>query len=160
MTNYIAWGLGMIRRSFHGEIDVLLPGWGIRPGDLQNALNVDLNGSTYRSDAIAAGLNWADQLPAYATYGPIRAWSTWLNETDYANDAQDWSPIHYIASILPAGMTIGGENTWGRATLSDLNATLSNARAFGLTRVLWMSEFLAQQPGNATIQQIGLTAQR
>lgn len=158
IRDYIAWGLGVIRQSYAGEIDVLLPSWGVRPNDLSTAVAANLNGTTVRTSEITAGLDWQRQLPAYAGYGNVVAWCTWLNRGDDATDVASWGPAHYIWSLLPQGMGFGGENTYGKATASDLNDTFTHARQYAARRVMWMDEALTQQTGNATIQQVGQAA--
>lgn len=158
LQTYVAWGLGIIRQSYQGEIDVLFGSWGIRPGDVTAALAANLNGTTVRSSEIAAGRDWQNQLPAFAQSGNVVAWSTWLNRQDDYTDVASWSPIHYLASLAPTGMGLGGENTYGKATTTDLSDTFNNARVYHLRRVLWMNESLTQQTGNASILQVGQTA--
>lgn len=159
LQSYITWGMGVIRQSYAGEIDVLFGSWGARPGDITTAISSNLNGTTTRSDQVAAGMDWQDQIPAYATYGNVVAWSTWLNRQDDYTDIASWSPIHYLASLAPAGMGIGGENSAGADSTTNLNATMSNARTYHLRRVMWMDETATQQTGNATIQQVAQAAQ-
>lgn len=159
IRQYITWGLGVIRQYYSGDIDVLFPSWGVRPGDLSSAVAANLNGTTPRSSEIAAGLDWQSQLSADAQYNPVVAWCTWLNRQDDFSDVGSWSPIHYLSSILPPGMGLGGENTYGKETASDLNDTFNNARTYHLRRVLWMYEAATQVTGNATIQQLGGAAQ-
>ena len=154
IQNYIRWGLGVIRSAYSGEIDVLLPSWGIRPGDIPSAVQANLDGTSSRTAEIARGLDWVNQLQAYAAYGNVVAWSTWANRQDDWTDPQSWSPVHYISSILPSTVRLGGENTFGRATFSDVLDVLNNVRAYHLVRVMWMNESLTQQPGNSSIEQI------
>jgi len=158
LRDYVTWGLTTLRQSYPGEIDVLFPSWGVRPGDLTKAVSANLNGTTVRTSEITAGLDWARQLPADAGYGNVVAWCTWLNRLDDFTDVASWSPSHFLSSIAPAGMGAGGENTYGAATNTDLQNTMSNARAYAPRRVLWMGESLTQQVGNATLTQIGQAA--
>jgi hypothetical protein len=156
LQSYIVWGMGVIRQSYSGPINILLPSWGVRPGDIKNAVAANLNGSTYRSSEVAGGMDWADQLPAFAAHAPVTADCTWANRLDDPwNDPQDWSPVHYLASILPAGMGLGGENSDGAASVSDMNDLFTNAHAYHLQWIMWMNEAATQIVGNATLQQIG-----
>jgi hypothetical protein len=156
LQNYLVWGMSVIRQYYAGSINVLLPSWGVRPGDIQNAVAVNLNGSVYRSSEVAGGMDWADQLPAFAAYAPVTIDCTWANRLDDPwNDPQDWGPVHYLASILPTGMSLGGENTFGATSVTDMNNIFGNARAYNLRWVMWMNEAATQTIGNATLQQIG-----
>lgn len=156
LQNYITWGMGIIRKYYGGQLIVLLPSWGIRPGDIQNAVSANLNGKPYRSSEVAGGMDWASQLPAYAAYGTVTVDSTWANRLDDPwNDPQDWGPVHYLASILPTSMRLGGENSLGAAGVSDMNDLFNNARTYHLQWIMWMSESFTQIQGNATLQQIG-----
>jgi hypothetical protein len=156
LQKYILWGMGQVRRHYRGPINVLLPSWGVRPGDIRDAVAANLSGATQDSSEVAGGMNWAQQLPAYARFAPVTIDCTWANRLDEpGHSPRTWSPVHYLASILPRTMHLVGENTAGATSVEDMHATFSNAKRYHLSGVMWMNEASTQLPGNATLKQIG-----
>ena len=58
IRSYITWGLGVIRQSYAGEVDVLFGSWGARPGDISRRCGVqsDWHIGTKRSTCRRHGL--------------------------------------------------------------------------------------------------------
>jgi hypothetical protein len=109
-------------------IEMLLPGGGERPEQIQpaeNSLLTQMNGS----DDIYQGLDWQHLLPMLAAVNGshrIVAYSTWADNTDQN------SPAVFIHTILPAGMLQGGESTGnGGTTPQGLADEFRYAREWG-----------------------------
>jgi hypothetical protein len=143
LTSYEKWMLGTAGDAFpHAELQVLFPSWGIRPGQVADAVAAGLHGTTAaeQGDMISAGLDWTAQVAALAPWKPRGVvYTTWLDAPSHAGTPQLESPIAYLASLAATwSLPLAGENT-GNPGTQALDLSLARARQFHLTGVMWMS---------------------
>jgi hypothetical protein len=115
------------------KLEVLLPGWGERPGQVSAAASKLLVGTP---DEVNQGLDWADMLPQLPSPSRVVAYSTYADAT--AGSGSNPDPAAYIHSILPAGMLAGGESTGnGNTTTAGMNLMFQDAQTWGWYVVNW-----------------------
>lgn len=162
LADYAAWQARTVRASYSGRIMLLLPSFGIRPGQLDAAVAANLAGTTSaeRNGEVQRGYDYARQIEAVSTVAAgagIVPTTTWLDcpfGSDGSTRAVDWSPVHYIASLAGAhGMAVYGENT-GQGTATTLAFTVAQAKAFGLIGFAWYKEAEVYSGSYATIDDI------
>lgn len=148
LKNYHDWQIQTARQSFKGCLAMLYPSWGIRPGQLQSAIEVDLNGTTSpeKNGEVQRGFDFArfiagirdPNVVVYCTW--IDSNPQWSDET--SEDAARWSPVHYLASLAsahPLRLKTWGENT-GRGDRAAMQLTFDRMRAYNLMGVIWAFE--------------------
>lgn len=135
-----------IGRVFSGDLLLMYPSFGIRPGDVDAAVKAGLDGSSVRASEVVQGVDFAAliaRIPAYATQFPGRrvvAYTTWLDGARTGTSAQRLDPASYLVSLArPLGVPVAGENT------ADVNADASRlalcrrrAAAEGLIGWMWL----------------------
>lgn len=146
LRDYHDWQITTVRRSYAGKLLMMYPSWGIRPGQLEAAVQSDLNGTTSaeRNGEVQRGFDVGRFIGGITDPGVV-VYTTWLNadaSADGGTDQRYWSPVKYLASLaknrsLP--LEISGENT-GRDTVTDMQLTFSQARRYGLAAVVWAFE--------------------
>jgi hypothetical protein len=162
LAGYAAWQARTVRASYGGRIMLLLPSFGIRPGQLDAAVAANLAGTTSpeRNGEVQRGYDYGRQLAAVAAVVPadrLVPTTTWLDcayGSDTSTRATDWRPVHYIASLAQGyGMGVYGENT-GQGSAADLSFTVSQARSFGLIGLAWYKESEVYGGSYATIDDL------
>lgn len=144
LTEYQNWQIARVRQAFGGPIMVLHPSFGIRPGQAQAAINVNLNGSTSPeiNGEIQRGYDYARFVNA-VTDQKVWITSTWLESPfgdDAAADCGKGRPIRYLACLADAkGLAKYGENG-GRDDIAAMRFTSDQATRFGLQGFLWFNE--------------------
>lgn len=144
LVNYGVWLEQTAVRAFPSDVklEVLLPGWGERPGDLHTA------GSNLLSDAppeVNQGLDWADLLSRLPATGRVVAYTTYADATQGVADDPD--PATYIHSILPTGMLEGGESTGnGQSTAAGMNLEFIYAKKWNWYVANWFFNGQPQTP--------------
>jgi hypothetical protein len=124
------------------KLEMLLPGWGDRPGDLQTAEN---NLLLDTSPEVNQGLDWTDLLPELPVNGRVVAYTTYADATQGVADDPD--PATYIHSILPAGMLEGGESTGnGQSTSAGMNLEFTYAKKWNWYVANWFFGGQSQTP--------------
>ncbi|MHB1846097.1 MAG: hypothetical protein ACYCWW_14825 [Deltaproteobacteria bacterium] len=154
-------GLRTVRASYPGLISVLYPSWGLRPGDIAAAIADDLDGgsSSEINGEPQAGLDF-DRLVAGIDDPKVAAYSTWLDAQfgdDSSSDPTQWSPIHYLASRLPANpepLLLWGENT-GPGPEADLQLCFQRMQSYGLIGFNWAFDDALYSGTSATVAQFG-----
>ncbi len=146
LTDYTGWLLSVVHRAFPAaDLLLMLPGWGLRPGQEGAAVNGDLKytsaGET--TNGITQGLDWTDQLNTLSAYGsPGIAYTTWLDGcSSDCNDATPAyeSPAGYLHSLsVPRHLRLAGENTGGNGRTA-MPLCLARVRALGMVGMMWMS---------------------
>ncbi len=146
LTNYETWQVATARKYYGGPLMMLFPSWGIRPGQADAAIAVNLNGTTSPevNGEVQRGYDFARQVAAI-TDANVWVDSTWL-DCSYGNDAStnpdDWRPVHYLAYLAaqnPLHLRTYGENT-GQGSASVMSFTESQAKAYGLVGFVWFNE--------------------
>lgn len=146
LTNYETWQIATARKYYAGPLMMLFPSWGIRPGQTDAAIAVNLNGTTSPevNGEVQRGYDFARQVAAISD---ANVWvdSTWL-DCSYGNDAStspdDWRPVHYLAYLAaqnPQHLRTYGENT-GQGSAPVMSFTDSQAKAYGLVGFAWFNE--------------------
>lgn len=142
LTDYGRWQLEAVRRqvSTTARLLVLLPSWGLRPGEVEQAVAAGLDGSTpgERRGTLSEGLDWQRQLAACAQVPGVDVCSTWLDPEDQGDDPSWTSPARYLAGLAaPQGLGVWGENTGGNDA-EELRRCLSRVRELPLRGLFWM----------------------
>ena len=142
IAGYERWLLATTASDFPtGELPVLLPGWGLRPGQLAAALGDALDGRSRAEQGgmLASGEDWPQQLAVLARQPRALAYTTWLDAPSDGSSPQLISPVQYLAQ-LAAGyrVPVAGENT-GQPSLSALQLCLSRVEALHLSGMMWMN---------------------
>jgi hypothetical protein len=146
LQNYHDWQITTVRKLYPGKLLMLYPSWGIRPGQLDAAIAVDLNGSTSAeiNGEVSRGFDYARYVGGI-TDPNVVVYSTWLNADD-SNDGSTnpaiWSPIHYLASLAnsnPVQPKVFGENT-GADTAADMTRSFNQMRKYNLLGIVWAFE--------------------
>jgi hypothetical protein len=159
LNGYGTWLTEVYRQAFGPgpNLQILLPSWGIRPGEIAATERGRLTGHSYGElhTTINQGLDWANLLPQLAKIGGVVAYSTWLDAPDNGAGLLNVSPIKYLRALTkPLGMAIAGENTgFGSATAMAL--CLQRAKSLGLISMMWMYGALLADPHFASIADYG-----
>lgn len=149
LAGYERWLLRATADAFpRGRLQVLFPGWGLRPGQVAQAVDDGLDGGSRaeRGGMLASGLDWAQQVPALAVTGSRAvAYTTWLDAASGGSTPQLVSPVAYLASLAArVKIPVAGENTrlkgTGGSAARTLRVCLHRVRALHLDGMMWMSE--------------------
>lgn len=165
LTEYETWLVDLTNAAFPtAELQLMLPGWGLRPGQVDGAIANGLDGSSVAEQGgnLTGGLDWAAQLATLAANTDRGvAYTTWLDGPDQGNNPQDESPIAYIASVArPLGLGLAGENTGG-TSVAIMKLCAQRARQYGLSGVMWMSaRILASTSGGLSAYSSFVASQR
>jgi hypothetical protein len=158
LTGYERWLLTTTAAAFpSGQLQILFPGWGLRPGQVEDAIDDGLDGGSRaeRGGMLSSGLAWDGQVRALAAYKTrAMAYTTWLDAASGGTTPQLVSPVQYLAALAAtAGVQLAGENTGQQATTQSPEAALrvciQRVRTLRLAGMMWMSEpdLLAGQGG-------------
>ncbi len=146
LVEFQNWQIIIVRQSYNGPLMMLYPSWGIRPGDIERAVAVNLDGSTaaeYHGE-IPRGIDYTRQITAL-TDPLVIPTTTWLDADASADDNADpryWSPVKYLASLAqshPLGLRLFGENT-GHGQVVALRLSALQMRRYGLIGMAWYRE--------------------
>lgn len=147
LVEYQNWQVAMVRQQgYRGSLMMLYPGWGIRPGQLEEAVAVNLNGTTSPeiNGEIQGGTDYRRQVAAITDPGVIVT-TTWLDAAfgqDSSTNPRDWRPVKYLASLAtahPLRLRLFGENT-GQGTAATMQFAASQMRQYGLLGMAWYRE--------------------
>ena len=145
LAGYAVWQARTVHAHYTGRVMVLLPSFGIRPGQLDAAIRGRLGGTTSpeANGEVPRGYDFARQVSALAAVPGIVLTTTWLDcpfGSDVSTSADLWRPVHYLSSLAdPHGMALFGENT-GQGSASVMAFTASQATAYGLLGFAWFRE--------------------
>jgi hypothetical protein len=137
---------GLRDAGYAGRAMVLYPSWGIRPGQIKEAVATNLNGSTpaERNGEIQRGLAFAQQVRSITDERVVLT-TTWL-DADASGDAGEnrryWSPVKYLAELAdehPSSLELYGENT-GKGDRAAMELSASQMRRYRLTGMGWYRE--------------------
>ena len=146
LVDYQNWQISTVRKSFSGSLMMLYPSWGIRPGQLDEAVagNVDGSSSAEINGEISRGFDFARQIQALNNPGVVVT-TTWLDADatqDERADVRYWSPVKYLSSLASGHrlkLHTFGENT-GQGNAAALRLAVAQARRFNLLGMAWFSE--------------------
>jgi hypothetical protein len=146
LKHYHDWQIATVRNIYAGKLLMLYPSWGIRPGQLEDAVAGDLAGTTSaeRNGEIQRGFDFARFINGIKDQGVV-VYTTWLDADDSADSASDqryWSPVHYLAALAaahPLGLEVWGENT-GRGSRAAMERCFTQMAVYNLHGVIWAFE--------------------
>lgn len=143
LVNFENWQVATVRLYYPGTIQMLYPGFGIRPGQLAAAVSGNLSGTTSAeiNGEVSRGYDYARQVAGLTQ--SVQVYSTWL-ECEFGNDAStsagDGSPMKYLAYLADLrGYPKGGENS-GNDYLADMTRAATRMRDLGLAGMVWFNE--------------------
>lgn len=143
IDGYARWLLAQAARGFPGtDLHLMLPSWGLRPGQVDAAVAGKLTGTTSGelTGAITQGLDWTVQTRLLTRYGSRGvAYSTWLDAPTQGTSPRYLSPIEYLSTLAtPLGVALAGENTGGTDPAS-MQLCLQRVQSLHLRGMLWMT---------------------
>ena len=163
LVDYQDWQVSMLRRYYSGNIMMLYPSWGIRPGQLDQAVANNLNGQSPAeiNGEVQRGYDFARQIRAL-TDPSVMVVTTWLDADSSGDDTNDitrWSPVKYLhelAASNPLSLKMFGENT-GQGDLSSMTHAASQMERYGLIGLAWYRERELLAGQYATLQDYSQT---
>lgn len=146
LKDYHDWQIKAYRKYYTGPLAMLYPSWGVRPGQLSAAVNVDLNGSTSTESngELQRGFDYARYVSGINDPN-VFVYTTWLNASnsgDGGTDQTQWSPIHYLwalASNNPLRLKTWGESS-GANTFTEMQLCFMQINNYGLPGMMWAFE--------------------
>ena len=147
LAEYQNWQVGLLRGAgYAGRVMLLYPGLGVRPGDVGEAVENDLAGTTpaEMGGEIQAGHDFAGQVGSIDDYG-VLVTTTALDAPasgDAGDDPTTWSPVKYLAHLAkrnPVRPGLYGENT-GAGSPENMARAACQMRRHGLVGMAWYDE--------------------
>ncbi len=125
LAGYLGWLLRATASAFVGlEQQVLFPGWGLRPGMVEEAVATGVRGASVaeRNGILTEGSDWAAQVAVLAQSGVNGVvHTTWLDAPQQAPTAQGEPPVRYLAALAARhGLPVTGENSASGAAVLRL----------------------------------------
>ena len=144
MDNYVDWLLKNLGADFSGQVQLLLPGFGIRPTEQQLAAADLLDGKSVgeTGNMIASGLDWISQVKILHMDLPTRGvvYTTYLDSPTGLNTAMWQAPVFYLSTLAKQyGLPLAGENPGGGG-LTTFKLCLARVKQLGMQTFMWMSE--------------------
>ncbi|MCC7106368.1 MAG: hypothetical protein IT307_14595 [Chloroflexi bacterium] len=146
LVEYLQWQVNVWRASFKNHLMLMLPGWGIRPGQAEIAIANGLRGMTSFEGNGSLHMGQAFDLQLQAITDPrIVAYTTWLDShPELSHDGLPipalWSPAKYVASLADRlGLQFMGENS-GQNTPDEMKLCVERVKALGMVGMVWFSE--------------------
>lgn len=166
MTDYQNWQIETVRQHYGGRLAVLYPSWGLRPGQLDAAVDKDLSGFTAPelNGEIQRGHDFSRHVaglpdPEVRTSGVV-VYTTWLDASpafgdDGGQDPVGWSPVHFLAALAEdrgSALEVWGENTgWG--SVEAMALCFDRLDAYDVSGLFWaFEEQLFEQGDYATLE--------
>lgn len=148
LTGYERWLLAVVAGAFRqGSLEVLFPGWGLRPGAAVAAARslVSPDDPAVSGGMIAGGEAWPQQVAAMQRWSPRAVvYTTWLDApaqpaaSAHARLAAE-SPARYLAGLAATHhLEAAGENT-GPGSARALRLCVARVRELALAGFMWMS---------------------
>lgn len=142
IAGYERWLLATTASYFPtGQLPVLLPGWGLRPGQLAAALADGLDGRSRAEQGgmLASGEDWPQQVAVLARQPRALAYTTWLDAEADGTSTQLISPVQYLVQLAAQDrVPVAGENT-GQPSVSALQLCLARVESLRLSGMMWMN---------------------
>jgi hypothetical protein len=163
MKNYHDWQIATLREFYSGPLFMLYPSTGgLRPGQLDAAINDDANGSTgpEKTGEVGRGFDMARFVAGIRDPGVV-VYSTWIDGFFGSDDASPnparWSPGHFLASLAAAHqppLLVGGENTGSPDDLANMQLTFQRLHDEHLCVLFWAFErtLFDHRDNHATLQ--------
>jgi len=157
LVSYQNWQVTSYHSDFPSAlVEVLYPGWGVRPGQDTAAVNADLGGTTSAeiNGETQQGTEFSSEVAGLSTTATA-VYSTWLDAADQGTTTQSESPIAYLVSLAsPRGIPAAGENA-GAQSLSAMQLCVSRVKSLGLLGMSWAWESNLYSGSSPTITDYG-----
>jgi hypothetical protein len=159
LADYLRWQVATYRGRFpSSSLEILYPGWGVRPGEAQAAVAGLLSGRTpsEANGEMQQGNDFAATLSALSNRG-IVPYSTWLEAPDKGATANTVSPIRYLQQLAAQrGLPIAGENSDGGRSDAAMRLCMERARTIpGMLGMMWLAEPNLMQGGERSLGTYG-----
>ena len=133
MKDFVLWQYNEVRKYYSGYIDFLCGSWGVRPGQLDNAIAVDLNGTTSPeiNGEVQRGFDFTRYIAALKTAGAqkISVHCTWIDSDPASEGPTNPCPAQWLAGLAHAnGYIVGGEFAADGTRLSDASNRMIDNR--------------------------------
>lgn len=143
LAEYLKWQVAIYRNHFSSPLEILYPGWGVRPGEAATAIAGSLSGSTpsEANGETQQGNDYATTLSAVSD--PLLIpYSTWLEAPDKGTTVNTVSPIRYLQQLAaPRGLAIAGENGDGGRDDDSMQLCAERVRTIpGMVGMMWLAE--------------------
>jgi len=157
ITGFERWLLATYRTSFPTAwLQVLMPSWGLRPGDTDAAVKSDLDGSTPPAQwgTLEMGLDWTDQVAAVPDTHTM-LYGTWLERGDDGTTPQTLGPGHYLQTLgQPLGLVTAGENASAGDSVTTMQTIVQRVKSWGLVGLMWLDESSLFGSGPVTLSDL------
>lgn len=146
LAAYQNWQIATLRQSYGGPLMMLYPSWGMRPGQLGQAIVGNLGGTTSPeiNGEMQRGYDFA-RLVSRINDPNVVVTTTWLDADatrDTGANPDDWSTIEYLASLAnahPLHLAVAGENA-GQGSAAVMRLAGDQMQRYGLVALLWSRE--------------------
>jgi hypothetical protein len=155
LSNYQNFQIATIRQHFSGLLNILYADWSVRPGQIEEAIATNLDGSSFAEfygqlqkghapqqhiEALPEDAN----LVAYTTsFNSVHPWSHDINfVNESSTNPNDWSPVHFIswlANNQNPKLKVWGENS-GNNPYSQMQLIFQRINDYGAMGVMWAFE--------------------
>jgi hypothetical protein len=143
LTEFQNWLVATYRSHFPSAwMQLLKPSWGLRPGDVEQAVARNLDGSTNAAGwgTLSMGLDWQRQVNALSDRH-VQLYCSWMERGDDGGTPNTMAPGHYLATLGAArGLRTAGENADPNAGGAMMTTVVQRARAWGLVGLMWLHE--------------------
>ncbi|MBN2712889.1 MAG: beta-galactosidase [Planctomycetes bacterium] len=143
LQNYHDWQLSSTRELYKGPLIMMYPSWGLRPGQIEDAVKGDLANA---NGEITRGYDFKRLVDGIKDPDVI-VYTTWLDSNptfgdDESPDQKRWSPARYLSFLAGAHkprLRFWGENT-GSGDLKAMQLCFERMRKFDMMGVVWAFE--------------------
>lgn len=150
LRSYQAWQVATYRRHFSAWLEVLYPGWGLRPGQedaavrglLADTTAAEVNGETQQGNDFAGAIAALDDRHAIV-------YTVWLDAPAAGTTTALESPADYLHGLaVRRGLPTAGENSVSGRSASSMRLSVRRTRALTMAGMMWMNEQdLVDRPG-------------
>ncbi|GHU68679.1 hypothetical protein FACS189413_06160 [Bacteroidia bacterium] len=143
LKNYHDWQITTVRKYFDNEMAMLYPSWGLREGQAETAIQVNLNGSSGAEGTME--VQRAHDFKRFIegiTDPKVIVFGTWIDSNPEWSGAGNPPPIEFLANLaknhIPT-LKVMGENTGGGG-LAEMELTFKRMKDNGLAGFMWAFE--------------------
>ncbi|MBL8995216.1 MAG: hypothetical protein JNM63_17850, partial [Spirochaetia bacterium] len=153
LAGYQDFQIAEVRKSYPGNILALYADWGVRPGQIAEAVNGDLNGKSFaeKFDQLQKGYDHArfirrvhdEKVLVYCTcVNKVAVWPETRSMVDDSDpDPRKWNPVHFLSSVaVSQKLKIFGENA-GNNDLEGMRRSFERVKTYDLLGLMWAFEF-------------------
>ncbi|KAA6301634.1 MAG: hypothetical protein EZS26_002240 [Candidatus Ordinivivax streblomastigis] len=143
LKNYHDWQITMVRKYFDNEMAMLYPSWGLRDGQLEAAIKVNLNGTTdtEKNMEVQRAHDFRRFIEGI-TDPKVIVYGTWIDSNPEWSSASNPCPIEFLATAAknnPLKLKVMGENTGGGG-IAEMELTFKRMADNGLAGIMWAFE--------------------